>query len=224
MYEPSATPFGAGGRAGTLDGMRIHFCDLDGSYAKPSQRRGLQKAIGLQVQGHGAVLASFTASIDACVDRALTGDTTGTEIFEWNGTDEDLIVYDAEKTGTISPTFVADQIKMLDHLPLNQDEKADLVIQITTGATIMAQVQLHDTDSEDGDVVALVSGSVRIQVPLRKAPRWIAVPIHKGNLIVEGVYDGGGGITVGVRTQADDKLRSPVMRVGEQIKIPFVTS
>ncbi|MEM8978536.1 MAG: hypothetical protein AAGD04_03570 [Pseudomonadota bacterium] len=224
MYEPSATPFGAGGRAGTLEGVQIHFCDLDAEHVKPMQLRGLHKAIGLQVQGHGAELATISTSVKTCVTRAISGDASGMEVFEWNGRDKAVKIYDALLTGEVAPRQKAEQIKQVGGLPISDADKSELIAQITTGSTVLAEVELHDTDSEDGDVVALVSGSVRINVALRKKPQRVFVPIRNGKLTMEGVRDGGGGITVGVRTKADDRLRSPVMKVGQQIALPFVTS
>lgn len=119
----------------------------------------------------------------------------------------------------------------IEQLPLDASQKAALskaVSQPAGGAESaqstqmkLAQITLWDTHQQDGDIVAISSGTFRIEVPLTKAPQTVAVPVDAtGQLLIAGVRDGGGGITLGIRS-ADSALLMPIMSEGQTLNLPL---
>jgi hypothetical protein len=222
FQSPSVTPFGAAGREDTLTGTRVHFCDLDQGYHKDMQQLGLERATGLLIQGHGATLATYSQMVGDCVDSALAGKVDPTKTFVADSTQTQMLNYDVTQTGQIPGTSAVEQQALFNEMSLPPQQKDELAFLMQQNQVVLAEVFLHDTDANDGDVVALVSGSVRINVALTKVPQRVIVPITNGALRMLGVRDGNGGITVGVRTSTDDTLVSPVMRVGEVVELSFL--
>jgi len=222
-YAPAATPFGAKGRENTLTGLRVHFCELEAqdAYVKPMQRDGLRRGIALMVQGHGATLASFTSETDTCIDRAIARTSEDTKPFVADPSHKTMKIYDASQTAGVTGATLKAQLKLAKRLNLPVDQKKIIFDDLHKGTLRLAEVFLHDTDSEDGDVVTLVAGRVKFDVYLTKKPVKRIVPVMDGKLIVIGKKDGGGGITLGIKTDQNDRLHSPVMRVGQSIEIPF---
>jgi hypothetical protein len=224
FYTPSETPFGAAGRDGQLEGTRVHFCDLDQGYVKEMQRLGLERATGLLVQGYGATFANATSDVAQCVRSGLAGHVDATKSYTPDQSDRTVRIYNALHTGQMPASTSQEQNALFNRLDLPQDQKAELANLMSQKRVMLAEVYLYDTASSDGDVVALISGKVRFDVPLTHKKTRVVVPITDGKLVMQGVHDGGGGITVGLRTQDGDELTSPVMRVGQTVEVPFVSS
>ena len=83
------------------------------------------------------------------------------------------------------------------------------------------EVHLHDCCAEDGDVVGVfVNGAPFATVPISHQEVKLSIPLAKGSneVTVRGVADGGGGITIALRTSRGTFFcRS--MSVGEEIPI-----
>lgn len=222
LFSPTITPFGTQGRDGTLNGTRVHFCDLDQGYYKPMQQLGLERATALAVQGHGAVFANYTQSITDCVDSALDSWVNPAKAVTADETQTEMINYDVTQTGQVPTTTAQEQLDLLDRLDLPQNDADAMLQRIQDNTVQLAEVWIYDTKATDGDVVDIVSGSFRHRVHLTKTRQQVIVPITDGALQMVGVRDGTGGITVGVRTKDDEEIISPVMRVGETINLPFI--
>lgn len=224
FYTPSETPFGAAGREGQLDGTRIHFCDLDQGYVKEMQRLGLERATGLLIQGYGATLANATSDVEQCVRSGLSGAVDATKTYSPDQGDRTVRIYNALQTGQMPMSSAQQQNALLGRLDLSADQKTELGTLMSQKRVTLAEVYLYDTASSDGDVVALVSGKVRYDIPLTHKQTRVIVPITDGKLMMQGVRDGGGGITVGVRTEDGEEITSPVMKVGQIVEVPFLPS
>lgn len=102
-----------------------------------------------------------------------------------------------------------------------EQEKQQLIQQIESGEVVMKALGVYDNLAEDGDVVHVVSGGISVQVPLYNNVQYVMVPVKKGHsaqFTVYGVYDGGGGITLGVVTPWGN-LPSPAMEPGQSFSI-----
>jgi len=90
--------------------------------------------------------------------------------------------------------------------------------QISTGEAQFCRVFLYDSCAEDGDTVqVMVDGEPYVVVPLTVAGTSILIPVSAEaptSIAIKGIYDGGGGITVGARTSEGDFF-SRAMYVGE---------
>jgi hypothetical protein len=97
-------------------------------------------------------------------------------------------------------------------------------------AALIADVQAHrqeliwltvwDSMAEDGDTIGLASGGVRVVVRLAKTPKTIALPRPvDGAVVMDGVYDGGGGITVGI-SPGFGQILIPPFETGATVRLP----
>ena len=111
----------------------------------------------------------------------------------------------------------------LDIVQLHGTETPARVAEVKalTGLPVMKALGVYDNLAEDGDVVHVVSGGISVQVPLYNNVQYVMVPVKKGHsaqFTVYGVYDGGGGITLGVVTPWGN-LPSPAMEHGQSFNI-----
>jgi len=98
-------------------------------------------------------------------------------------------------------------------------EKQQLQKEIDTGRTRLVWVWLRDNCAEDGDTVRVDSGRFSQTVKLKNAGERIAVPEPpSGVLNVVGIYDGGGGITVEMRS-GESPVNLPVMTPNQALGV-----
>lgn len=119
----------------------------------------------------------------------------------------------------------------IGQLPLEANQKAALLKAVAhptpaeeplrPAALKVAQITVWDTHQQDGDIVAINSGAFRIELPLTKAPLTVAVPVEgAAPLRIVGVRDGGGGITLGIRS-GDSAMLMPIMSEGQELVLPL---
>lgn len=83
----------------------------------------------------------------------------------------------------------------------------------------VAELILWDDVAEDGDVVTVSSLDMSQRVALMHAHKTIYVPVVNGKpVVITGVRDGGGGITLGFAASGSNAL-APVTREGESVEI-----
>jgi hypothetical protein len=86
----------------------------------------------------------------------------------------------------------------------------------------LAWITLWDTDAQDGDTVRVDSSGFSTTVRLSNTPITFAVPVpEQGVINITGVYDGGGGITIGALSGAQ-RVALPIMSVGQVLGVPVV--
>ncbi len=86
--------------------------------------------------------------------------------------------------------------------------------------TRLAYVTVWDSQTEDGDQVTLSSAGYELPVRLAKVPQTFAVPVDASATIkVTGLYDGGGGITLGIKS-GTGAVMLPVMTPGQVLVLP----
>jgi hypothetical protein len=86
--------------------------------------------------------------------------------------------------------------------------------------TRLAYVTVWDSQTEDGDQVTLSSAGYELPVRLAKVPQTFAVPVDASATIkVTGLYDGGGGITLGIKS-GTGAVMLPVMVPGQVLVLP----
>ena len=103
---------------------------------------------------------------------------------------------------------------------MNLAEQPAEVRRAIEGGDPLTWLTLWDDRDEDGDTVEIVSHGFSRVVRLTNAPQIIAVPVPEAGIInVRGIYDGGGGITVAIRT-GQGQVALPVMAVGQVIGLP----
>jgi hypothetical protein len=107
---------------------------------------------------------------------------------------------------------------ILAALPMSPEQRLTLANAIAARSLRMAQLEVFDSDAEDGDVVKIESIGLVHTVRLTKRP--VAVPVFipsDGRLHITGVDQGlGGGVTLGVMSNGEP-IKLPPLAVGESI-------
>lgn len=82
-------------------------------------------------------------------------------------------------------------------------------------------IEVFDDCAEDEDIVNIRTFSYSQNIPLFNVPTRVAIGLSPGekNITVTGIEDGGGGITVAIKTEGR-LLPLPVMKPGQTILIP----
>ena len=105
-------------------------------------------------------------------------------------------------------------------MALPPDRAAALIADVQAQRQELIWLSVWDSMAEDGDTVGLASGGVRVVVRLAKTPKTIALPRPvDGTVLMDGVFDGGGGITVGIASGAGQILIPP-FETGATLGLP----
>ena len=127
-------------------------------------------------------------------------------------------------TAKLQPIAIDEKIKLdIQNAPY-LDEPAKLaMLEIDDNSRArITSVMLWDNFDQDGDVVRVQSGGITLEVPIFHAPTTIYIPYVPGEpIIIQGVYDGGGGITAAIETMSGP-IPLPIMTVGQIIAIPLL--
>lgn len=144
-----------------------------------------------------------------------------------------LTEYSKIQSVRLEPVAADDMTTALDSMRLAPDQRnalkaalggapstANSPTQLTQ--TALVWVNLWDFAAPDGDVVHISSAGYEVDVTLLKVQTRMAVPVGASQTIaISGVFDGGGGITLGI--QADKTAISlPVLSVGQTLTLPVI--
>ena len=104
---------------------------------------------------------------------------------------------------------------------VSEGQREQLRSDINTGRVKLAWLTLWDTHAEDGDILRFEStASLPIEVMALNAKTTIAIPYPAdGNVVVTGVRDGGGGITIALESGAA-RIAWPTMAPGDTLTLP----
>lgn len=101
------------------------------------------------------------------------------------------------------------------------DATSELLQELKDGRKELFQVELFDCCDEDGDVVdVLVNGQSFATVPIMHEGTLLTIPLSRGpnSIAVQGVRDGGGGVTLALTT-SDGHFFMRYLAVGEACEI-----
>lgn len=100
-------------------------------------------------------------------------------------------------------------------------QRAELREQVDQGRVRLAWVTLWDSHAEDGDTLRFESASsFPIEIVAMNAKTTFAIPYPAdGKVLVTGVHDGGGGITVVLESGAT-RIAWPTMQPGDRLTLP----
>jgi hypothetical protein len=111
------------------------------------------------------------------------------------------------------PSEVARKLSMPQQQLIQSSDRSDTLPPL-------AWIELWDIRDEDGDQVIIDSGGEKIQIQLLHQHNRVAIPMPQdGFVTIEGVYDGGGGITIGIQT-GRGQIRLPHFPEGGRRKFP----
>ncbi|MDR3533234.1 MAG: hypothetical protein P4L90_22085 [Rhodopila sp.] len=127
--------------------------------------------------------------------------------------------------GPISMRLVGDAEReaAIQALGLPPVAEQQLIADVAQGRIRLGWISLYDSDTEDGDVVDIVSMGLRHTMTLTKTPVAVAIPIPAdGKMRLVATDEGrGGGVTVGILTHRGPWALPP-MRVGDAILVTVV--
>jgi len=98
---------------------------------------------------------------------------------------------------------------------------SQLAEELASGKKELFQIELFDCCDEDGDIVdVLVNGQLFATVPIMHAGTMLTIPLASGDnsIIVRGARDGGGGVTLSVRT-SEGEFFTRYLWVGQECEI-----
>lgn len=126
-----------------------------------------------------------------------------------------------ESGGLLLPTVQPEErAEALASMQLSEKEKTAIIAEVEAGRADLVWITLWDNLVEDGDIVTLYSDGLTIKVPLLKAPQRVALPRPAGGVVnLIGTVDGGGGITLGLMSGANQVLIPPLV-VGQKVGLP----
>ncbi|NOE36212.1 hypothetical protein [Ruegeria sp. HKCCD7318] len=105
---------------------------------------------------------------------------------------------------------------------VSEETREEIRERINQDGLQLAWVTLWDTHAEDGDILRFESSSsIPIEVMALNARTTIAIPYPAdGKVLVTGVTDGGGGITIALESGATS-ISWPTMAEGDQLFLPI---
>lgn len=162
---------------------------------------------------HDYTPESVEESIAAATKANMVDTLSADEIKKRN---QDFAVIRETKSLATLPTQDALNALKEDHF--SEDIRIQLASKLAEGEMKMIKLKLWDDVAEDGDFVSVITGGMRAEIQLMHQPITVAMPVVGGTPIqIEGVKDGGGGITLGVGD--DHFVATPVLKEGEIINI-----
>ena len=116
----------------------------------------------------------------------------------------------------LAPVASHERAEALRTMQLPSDQQQALESQKSE----LVWLTVWDDRDEDGDIVAVESDGFRQQVQIAHAPARLALPRPRsGTVLLHGVRDGGGGITVAVQS-GGGQIALPPLTVGQAVTIP----
>lgn len=130
----------------------------------------------------------------------------------------------AAASATLVPVALddpAERTKAQGALDLPEPQARQVMADAQAQRVRLSWIQLSDNFDQDGDVVRLSVGSYSRVVQLWNAPAVLAIPVPVGTpVVLSGVRDGGGGITVAVGTR-DGAVAVPPLQPGQSVVLPL---
>lgn len=162
---------------------------------------------------HDYTPESIDASTAAAAAAAAVDSLSADDIKKRN---EDFALIRETKAFATLPA--QDALNTLTEQHFDAKTRTQLAPQLAAGQVKMTKIKVWDDVAEDGDIVAVITGGMRVEIQIMNLPVTVAMPVVGGVPIqIEGIKDGGGGITLGF---GDDNFSAtPVLKEGEVINI-----
>ena len=106
-------------------------------------------------------------------------------------------------------------------MPVSDQQRAEVQQEVQSGHMRLAWLTLWDTHAQDGDILRFESdAALPVEVMALNAPTTLAIPFPASGMIkVTGVVDGGGGITIALKSGAA-QIAWPTMQPGDTLSLP----
>lgn len=198
-----------------------HSTGADGSTADGADQSGKSASARWL---RPALLAAAVAAIGAVAYFGLSGggdQVTDAEIQSRTEAHQALLASPGLPVTLVRADEVDSALaSMPDTVP--QQTREEMRSQINQGNLQLAWVTLWDTHVEDGDILRFESStSIPIEVMALNAHTTFAIPYPAdGQVLVTGVKDGGGGITIALESGAT-LIKWPTMAEGDTLLLPI---
>lgn len=137
-----------------------------------------------------------------------------------------LAEYESGQSLRLEPVNLADRREWeeaLKSLNVTPAEAEQLQKDLKAQSTRLVWLDVFDDVDEDGDIVAIKTSAFSKEIPIFHVPHRVAVPVALGEreILLTGVRDGRGGITVAVRANGRI-VPLPRLRPGQPVGIPIL--
>ena len=116
----------------------------------------------------------------------------------------------------------ADEVdQAIASMPVSDEQRTEVQQKVQSGQMRLAWLTLWDTHAQDGDILRFESdAALPVEVMALNAPTTLAIPFPaSGTVKVTGVVDGGGGITIALKSGAA-QIAWPTMQPGDTLSLP----
>ncbi|MDX2288902.1 MAG: hypothetical protein NW217_08800 [Hyphomicrobiaceae bacterium] len=121
----------------------------------------------------------------------------------------------------VDPVTTQGSSSWLNLVDMPDPEKDRLKQSLKDSRLRVGAVTIWDTVHQDGDRVRISSAGFSQDVTILHKPRMFFVPYLPGAAVrIEATFDGGGGVTLGVRTAIGD-VPLPYLSVGQVLELPL---
>lgn len=176
----------------------------------------------------GALLATAALALILGTGYALTAFVEGSPSDDIPASTKSQLIneFAQAKQFKLTPVPASELDAALDSMKLSADQRQSLKNSLTpqpgsiSAENTLGWIELWDFAEQDGDVVHISSSGYEVDYPLLNVPSRIAIPVDASlSVTIRGVQDGGGGITLGLRTGAVG-ISLPVIAPGQSLVIP----
>ncbi len=112
--------------------------------------------------------------------------------------------------------------RVLGFIDMPKPEQDRLTEELEKGRLRIAALWLWDNQAEDGDAVSVSVGGFSQTIGIYNKPTMYYIPVQTGaNVRITAITDGGGGVTLGVRTIVGP-YPLPPLAVGQSLEVPIL--
>ena len=124
---------------------------------------------------------------------------------------------------TVNLADPAERQEAFQSMNLNPDQAKQLQTDLMQRAGHLVWLDVFDDCQEDGDIVEIRTFYFNQEIPIFHAPHRVAVAVYSDDrgIALEGIRDGGGGITAAVRAEGR-LIPLPRLRPGQTVVIPIL--
>ncbi|WP_299416187.1 hypothetical protein [uncultured Sulfitobacter sp.] len=224
--EPAQSPFGAEGVELLPDGVVFHFCDMAEGYDSVSHSEGVQDSWLRLIDAYNGKVASYMMLTDRCIIRAISGIVDNAPEVPRTPDKGSIQMWGPRTIQPSQPTHTSNSAPFgggglkpkVDDIPnIDGAQARKLQDLVTQGKGKLMRVAFWDTAQEDGDQIDVIIGQgpnqINLRIELTHKEVWYTVPATaKGIEILAVSEGGGGGVTLGIRTEDGFVNQSPKLR------------
>lgn len=226
------TPYGTADRQNAHKNITYHWCYTDAAFSTELIKKTYARFWSHYLEHQKGKLATFTSDQKACLTRYLGGHQSdySTPLNAAHTKPEmikivpETIPEPPQPEEPIEVPVATVEPEELHQPPVAAVEPEEPITPelkkaIENETVKFLRLRLYDNEDEDGDVVRLKAPGFEEIIVLTNRGVTLNVPLVHGAMILHGLEDGGGGITVSVSLPDGTHLIDGKMAVGEEFSL-----